>query len=342
VGWRRQRQRKSDNTPLHVASNSDTVAVLIHAGASVNVQNEWGKTPLMTAVIRANIQTVTRLIQCGACCNTSDKEGKTALHYAVSQSNPNMNIIQFLVEHGADLNSRTKSGCTPLFMACWFGNREAAEWLCKAGASVNEANYIGHTPLCVLLKDHPFAEGDEEQTVGFVEMLLSYGCDVNHRTDSGKSLLMLYIEGLFTESNKEDLASNNLSNFKDRPEKMMKIINAIIELLENGTSINDVDMNGDTALHKAAWISDMPVKIAQTILRKGANPNLGNNLKTAALHLAVDKGVDWIRTLVGHGADVNSKDKYGSTALHYAAWEQVSSEITDFLVAACRRANRRC
>ena len=61
--------------------------VLIEAGANVNVQNQWGHTPLMEAVRYNNKDAAVRLLEAGCDVNLRDyKSGDTALHVAVRKN----------------------------------------------------------------------------------------------------------------------------------------------------------------------------------------------------------------------------------------------------------------
>lgn len=59
----------------------------------------------------------------------------SALHSAAMVNNPEM--VQLLLDHGADPNLPGRRGGTPLHWAAWMGAKESAELLIKAGADVN-------------------------------------------------------------------------------------------------------------------------------------------------------------------------------------------------------------
>ncbi|HVX01302.1 MAG TPA: ankyrin repeat domain-containing protein, partial [Candidatus Babeliaceae bacterium] len=58
------------------------------------------------------------------------------------------------------------------------------------------------------------------------------------------------------------------------------------------------------------------------LLLKGANPNSYDKTGRSALHHAVNKSPDIVELLLHHGANPNAQDKKGVTPLSYAAeWE---------------------
>jgi ankyrin repeat protein len=88
-----------DNYPIHlVLHNPSLVRVLVSRGADVNIKcgdNGYGRSPLHNA---SNLETVKILISNGADVNAIDKLGRTPLFYA---NDPK--IKRLLIEHGAIL-----------------------------------------------------------------------------------------------------------------------------------------------------------------------------------------------------------------------------------------------
>lgn len=61
----------------------------------------------------------------------------------------NFEMVQLLVEHGANVNHTTKTNSTPLRSACYNGNLEMARYLIKNGADVHIAKENNDTNLAV-------------------------------------------------------------------------------------------------------------------------------------------------------------------------------------------------
>ncbi len=103
-------------TPLMYAVTEkqkyDLVKLLIENNADVNHKaSSDGYTPLTVAANRKNDTIVDLLIENGADVNASDNEGKTVLAYACNQpaDEASYAIIKNLLEHGALVNSKTKT-----------------------------------------------------------------------------------------------------------------------------------------------------------------------------------------------------------------------------------------
>jgi ankyrin repeat protein len=102
---------------------------------------------LFDAVETGDLADVKRLVVgCGVDPNVREDEiGATPLHVAATYGYSE--IVEFLLNHGADPNIREKYGCTPLHYATWFGNSKVVKVLLNHGADPNIRDKQGATPL---------------------------------------------------------------------------------------------------------------------------------------------------------------------------------------------------
>ncbi|KAL2118713.1 hypothetical protein VTJ04DRAFT_8373 [Mycothermus thermophilus] len=97
-------------------ATSNTVDLLISAGANVNLVDSFFKASALHHAARANETDVMRkLITAGANINQASRDGGTPLHHAASRDLSS--AISLLYEMGADLNVRDQNGLTPLMYA---------------------------------------------------------------------------------------------------------------------------------------------------------------------------------------------------------------------------------
>ncbi|HJO09593.1 MAG TPA: ankyrin repeat domain-containing protein [Verrucomicrobiota bacterium] len=96
------------------------------------------------------------------------------LHEAISKGHDEM--VELLIEQGADVNGKDVGGGTPLGWAAKFGHKEIARLLIAQGADVNAKNYFGWTPL------HEAAGVGHNK---ICELLIEKGADVNARANGG-------------------------------------------------------------------------------------------------------------------------------------------------------------
>ena len=117
-------QKEKDTALLNACKNHEEnlgeVQQLIADGANVNAVTGAGRTPLMSATTYGHINIVRFLIEHGADINIKDTHnGWTALMFSTGIKNEEFEIAKLLIENGADVNEiSTKHGATALMMAC--------------------------------------------------------------------------------------------------------------------------------------------------------------------------------------------------------------------------------
>ena len=84
---------------------------------SVNLANEDGDTPLLSATKLKQMLIVELLLDAGAFTNVRNKAGWTPLHVA-GDGGP-IELVQMLYKAGGNLNAQTKRGNTPLHLAIY-------------------------------------------------------------------------------------------------------------------------------------------------------------------------------------------------------------------------------
>jgi len=91
------------------------------------------------------VESVNFLLDLGLNVNSRTKEGKTLLQAAAYDGYPA--VAKTLIERGADVNARDKDGATALWWMAGIGRRETAALLIDKGADVNAKASDGTTPL---------------------------------------------------------------------------------------------------------------------------------------------------------------------------------------------------
>lgn len=95
------------------------VQTLIKEGADINAvfPTKFGWTPLMAAIFCRNTNVVCFLVQAGANVNTSDKRGVTPLMMMTSWGDDAVPWVSFLIANGAELHSKDSDGLDVLAYA---------------------------------------------------------------------------------------------------------------------------------------------------------------------------------------------------------------------------------
>jgi len=110
--------------------------------------------------------------------NNATQEGRTALHIAVYRGQVNM--VELLLAHKADLRAKDNYGRTPLHEAIVSGSKDVVGLLLARKADVNARDKQGGTPL-------HWAVGRDNTAL--VMLLLVYKPDINARDGKGHTPL---------------------------------------------------------------------------------------------------------------------------------------------------------
>jgi ankyrin repeat protein len=126
------------------------VKSMIEQGIDVNMEGGWNSaTPLHAAASRRSMEVVQYLISKGANVNATDKDGDTPLHNAHW-----IDMIQYLMLQGADVNARGRYGRTPLHVTARHYHRIGLlEYLVTHGADVHAKDNDGMTALDYMMKN---------------------------------------------------------------------------------------------------------------------------------------------------------------------------------------------
>jgi ankyrin repeat protein len=283
---------------------------------NVNKANKDGETPLTLAAKKGHKEVVELLLDHVANVSKIDKNDKTSLTLAAKKG------------HTEEVNKPNKSGDTLLILAVKGGHKEVVELLLNRGADVNKPNKDGYTPLILaaarghteivkLLLDHKADVNEAEATIRrntplmraaegghleIVELLLNNGADVN-------------IVNIFGETPLGNAAG--IGNVE-----MVELL-----LAQEGVDVNKAKkatlaLDSRTPLMEAVYYGHATV--VKLLLKKGADVNKAGNGGNSPLMLAVLYGkVEIVELLLDHGADVNKVDykvdnKYNDTPFTWA------------------------
>ena len=120
---------------LHYASlggNPEVIELMLSNVPSIDSISKEGVTPLMIAAGNDKLQAVKCLLKQGADPSFQDNTGWNVLHHASRSGN--VAIMEEILSHGVDIESRNNSGVTPLMLAEIYGNSEAVAYLLSKGA----------------------------------------------------------------------------------------------------------------------------------------------------------------------------------------------------------------
>lgn len=238
-----------------------------------------------------------------------DKDGRTALQWAAfGGSLPRTNrddkppkkyegLARFLLDHGVDIDYFSKDPrdyrrCDPALHIAVHNNQiPILRLLLERGADINIKNSRGITALRAGL-----CSGMNEA----VKLLLKYGADQTIKPNTEDKRGSIHVAAL--RCNRAVMAM----------------------LLNRGADVNDMDGNGQAALH---WIArhgsmrarnyiDSRIPVIELLLEKGADIDIPDYHLSTPLHYAAFHGLDnLVELLLAKGADIEAINKDGGTPL---------------------------
>ncbi|XP_037909760.1 ankyrin repeat and KH domain-containing protein mask isoform X3 [Hermetia illucens] len=277
-------------------------------------------TALTLACAGGHEELVELLINRGANIEHRDKKGFTPLILAATAGHEK--VVDILLKHNADLEAqseRTKD--TPLSLACSGGRYEVVELLLNVGANKEHRNVSDYTPLSLA------ASGGY---VNIIKLLLNHGAEINSRTGSklGISPLMLAAMNGHTAAVKLLLDMGSDINAQIETNRNTALTLACFQgrhevvslLLDRKANVEHRAKTGLTPLMEAA--SGGYIEVGRVLLDKGADVNAAPvpTSRDTALTIAADKGhLKFVELLLSRGAAVEVKNRKGNSPLWLAA-----------------------
>jgi len=268
------------------------------------------------------------LVAEGADVNAASKTfGMTALMYASKKTK--IEIARILIDGGADVNVADNDGTTALMYASMNGRIDTVRLLVDRGANINA---VGRYDMTALLY------ASEQGKVEIVHFLVDQGAEVNAvESEIGMTALLYASEKVKIDTARFLVEHGADVNAADKKGKsalmyMAKRNNTEIVrlLLGRGADMNAVDTDGTPVLMYSSQRYSMDFVIL--LVNEGALVSAADkNGKTILMHASEGGEMNAIRLLIDRGADINAVDNDGTTALMYASG-QGNADAVRFLV----------
>ncbi|KAF7714801.1 Uncharacterized protein PECH_008034 [Penicillium ucsense] len=311
---------KDGNTALHLAvqwRRPRIILFLLEKGATVDLANDEGLTPLQLAASIDNCEAISLLLQhCariearslagptalqyaawkghwisfdllligGADINVWNKQGETLLHEQARGSS-NISIVTKILDQGANIEARTSQGYTPLQCAAISGNKTMFNLLLKRGAKIDVETAKGETILHLTPPSNP-------NCLEILKHALSEGLDVNAISSQGWTPLH---QTVYSGTGALDIQSDKTAEYVDL-------------LIAHGASVNEPALSGnfETPLHLATMAPIARPSLVSFLIKRGARVDTTTSDGKTSLHLAAERGREQLfRALLDAGADLS-------------------------------------
>ncbi|XP_053163606.1 poly [ADP-ribose] polymerase tankyrase-2 isoform X4 [Hemicordylus capensis] len=258
---------------------NESVQQLLQEG--VPLGNSEADRQLLEAAKAGDVDTIRKLCTVQS-VNCRDIEGRqsTPLHFAAGYNR--VSVVEYLLQHGADVHAKDKGGLVPLHNACSYGHYEVAELLVKHGAVVNVADLWKFTPL-----HEAAAKGKYE----ICKLLLQHGADPTKKNRDGNTPLDLVKDG---DTDIQDLLRGDAALLDAAKKGCL----ARVKKLCSPDNVNCRDTQGrhSTPLHLAAGYNNL--EVAEYLLQHGADVNAQDKGGLIPLHNAASYGADDVSALL--------------------------------------------
>jgi len=283
--------------PIHAAIwEGKPWRYLLELGADLNKKRQE-QTPFMFAVANGPNYLVEELASTtGIDINEGDNEFKSPLE-RTAWAESYLYFGEILLYYGADVLVGF-----PLLGAVATGRCKLIQRLLNQGADANVTNEYGETLLRLSFEQEYF---NPEVSHIILRMLIAAGIDINETYEGTPFLCLQALEAEACSSSEDH-----------RDERWWQITEC---LLQNGVDVNNVTLNGDSALNLACDLSNEyhRTMLIDTLLQEDADPNISNREgQTALMHDQL--GSAEVHELVAWGADLGAVDALGRSALHIA------------------------
>jgi ankyrin repeat protein len=317
--------------------NSAIVQLLLKAGADANTTMKGGESVLMLAARSGDLEGVEALLARGANPKSSERLGQTALMWAAAEGHTA--VVRALIDAGADIKATVTSGFNAFLFAVRGGHLETVRVLLAAGADANAMMQrsgggrrgSATSPLILAVQNGHF-----ELAIALIEA----GADPN---DIRTGFTPLHTVAMVRRPDSSDSSDPSAPAGLGR----LSSVDFVREIVKHGAKINfrlpmgtpkqpnswsTVGSEGATPFLIAADRVDIP--LMRLLLELGADPLIPNFNGTTPLLAAAGVGtteppeeagdeidaLEAVKMLLDLGADINTVDKNGDTAMHGAAY----------------------
>ncbi|KAF0988668.1 hypothetical protein HZS_1980, partial [Henneguya salminicola] len=298
-----QKNKTLNSCNFWQADTQIIISLVKNGEINIHQLNSDGISILAVASAAGEIELVKCLLEKGSIPDYHGKRNDfSPLMEAVINSQPE--IVQLLIEYGANIDKLTNDSLSSLYLGCSYGHAKIVNILVAAGAKLDlPPGEKGHTPLM------------EAVNCGHSEI-------VKIIMDKNPNLLKSNIienneknETQLTESTNSKHSILNMACFRGHFE-IVKYI------LQKSSSIGDNFTNDELSHALLEACIDGHADIAQLLIGLGCPVNFVEESYESPLILASNNGhVDLVKLLLDKGANVNATNEEGVTALMEASRE---------------------
>ncbi|WP_068595291.1 ankyrin repeat domain-containing protein [Vaginella massiliensis] len=273
-------------------------------GNAIDKNTHDGRQYIHWAANKGNLELIDYLIRKGSDLNRTDDKGATPLVFAASNGQVNIDVYRKFFDAGIDPKQKYAEGANLLLFAIAHDtNLQIANYLTTKGLSIKDVDAHGRTAF-----DYAARNGN----LDLLKTLVAKGVKPTHHA------LLFAAQGTRAKSNPIEVYQYLIETMKLDPKAK--------------------GLNGESALH---YLVKKPNQLAiiDYLVSKGADINaVKQDGNTVLMEAASSKNLDVVQSLIAKSAEVNAQNKKGANALTFAV-QSGTPEIVSYLIAKGAKTN---
>ena len=298
------------------APNATIIFLLEQPGNAVSKSTHDNRIYLHWASNKGNVEIIEYLIAKGSDLNLEDSKGETPLTFAAVSGQTNTAIYEAFFKAGIDPKKKYKDGANLLLMAVAFDkNLALSTYFTTKGMSLNDTDNDGNTAF-----DYASKSGNKtllksllEKGVKYTNNALLFAAQGTRREITSLETYKYLVEDLKIKPTTTSKSGETVLHLLASKPNQTEIINYF---LSKGVDANKADNEGNTPLMAAASAKDTAA--LELLLPIAKNNNAQNNKGESALTKAIQYGTPEAATLLlMQGADAKILDNKGNNLGFY-------------------------
>ena len=277
--------------------------------------------------------------------NCYDRGGRTALMYAVESAAAGVDMVEMLLDHGAQIHLRAREPAVvqgdAFVLSLLSGDPAKVELLLKRGAQINYRYDAGYTALLYAVHGRDLLR--DTRLISLLRLLVKKGVDLNAITVHRESALRVLSRICRFDAVQFLLDSGAQENQLAWTPLIRAVALGSLEdvqrLVESRSGLEDRDWWSRTAFLVAVQCGD--IAKASMLIESGCDPTVcGRGEKPAIFYAIENRQPQMLEWLLDGGASIEQADEYGTTPLALAV-EVADEKAVDILIRRGADVNRR-
>ncbi|KAJ3443688.1 ankyrin repeat-containing protein [Anaeramoeba flamelloides] len=345
------------NNALHFVCGRKNVPIkiikyLLKVGCDLKAKTLLGETVLHKyCEYSENFEIIQLLIANGVPLNCQEGYSKeNSLHFLLRNPNStNLNTLQTLLENGVSLMTKSNNTLTPFQYYMKYSKNPTLEAVASMTKYGSDWNYFRKESSALGLMSKNFSLGVE-----FYKLAHQTGAKFGSYINAQKETILINICKMKTDLKVLTFAlenggdpnlvdSNGYSPLFWLCYQTLQNVSAVNILLKFGAKVNvRLKRSCETPLHYLCKVSKPNVKIAESLFKAKAKPNLIMRKRITPIHSALSftkPSLDLIRCLIQNGANINIPKRDLTTPLHTACRRNPFSGSIHLLISNGAKVN---